>query len=169
MSLVQLPEDEGALLRSLRETDRRLFLIRVRALIDAGWPLRAVGEPFNTGRSTVRAWKLAATEATNKDLEALPSVPTRSRLKVVRLRPDVPEEERDHLVELAQQARSVNRWTPPTAPERRASQELNELLQLYVNRGVPIRTLADRLGVTYRAVVARLERQQQQSLDKAAV
>jgi hypothetical protein len=56
----------------------------------------------------------------------------------------------------------------PNVP-RRASQELNELLQLYVNRGVPIRTLADRLGVTYRAVVARLERQQQQSLDKAAV
>lgn len=167
MSVVHLPDSEAALLQSLRATDRRRFLIRVRALIHAGWPLRAVGEPFSTGRSTVRAWKLAAGEATNQDLEALPPVPTRSRLKVVRLRPDVPQEEREHLLELAQQARSVNRWTPPTAPERRASQELNELLQLYVSRGVSIRTLADHLGVTYRAVVARLERQQQN--EKTAV
>lgn len=169
MSVVHLPDDEAALLRSLRATDRRRFLIRVRTLVSAGWPLRAVGETFETGRSTVRAWKLAAGEATQEDLETMPPIPMRSRLKVVRLRPTVPEEERERLVELAQQARSVNRWTPSTAPERRASQELNELLQLYVSRGVPVRTLADLLGVTYRAVVARLERQQLQQQEKTAV
>ncbi len=161
MAVVKLPPEEGALLRRLRETNRHLFLIRVRTLVDTGWPLRAVGEPLGTGRSTVRAWKVAAGEATNKDLEDLPDIPTRSKLKVIRLRPDVPEEERPYLIELAQQARSVNRWTPQDAPERRASQELNELLRKYADRGVPVRTLADRLGVTYRAVVARLERQEQ--------
>lgn len=169
MAVVQLPDDEGTLLRHLRATDRRRFLIRVRALVDAGWPLRAVGEPFGTGRSTVRAWKVAAGEATNQDLEALPPVPTRSRLKVIRLRPDVPEEEREHLLELSRLARSVNRWTPPNAPEREASRQLNELLRQYVERGVPIKTLADRLQVTYRAVAARLERQEAHDGDKVAV
>lgn len=163
MTVVTLPDDEGVLLRHLRETDRRRFLIRVRALVDAGWPLRAVGEPLGKGRSTVRAWKVAAGEAHVSDLESLPPVPNRARLKVVRLRPDVPEEERPHLLELAQKARSVNRWTPPDAPERKASQELNETLATYVERGVPVRTLANRLGVTYRAVVARLERQEQRT------
>lgn len=169
VTVVTLPEDEGALLRRLRETDRRRFLIRVRALVDAGWPLRAVGEPLDAGRSTVRSWKMSAVDPeTDLDLSELPPVPTRSRLKVVRLRPDVPEEDRDHLVDLAQKARSVNRWTPADAEERKASQELNELLQMYVHRGVPVRTLANRLGVTYRAVVARIERQEQHA-EQAAV
>lgn len=161
VTVVTLPEDEGALLQRLRETDRRRFLIRVRALVDSGWPLRAVGEPLEAGRSTVRSWKMSAVEPDASDLADLPPVPPRSRLRVVRLRPDVPEEDREHLIELAQQARSVNRWTPQDAPERKASQELNELLQKYARRGVPVRTLANRLGVTYRAVVARLERQEQ--------
>lgn len=171
MTVVSLPEDEGALLRRLRETDRRRFLLRVRALVDAGWPLRAVGEPLNTGRSTVRAWKVAADAVNGRDddFSDLAPLPVRSRLKVIRLRPDVPEEERDHLIELARQARSVNRWTPADAAERQASQELNELLHRYVERGVPVRTLANRLGVTYRAVVARLERQEQRQHESAAV
>lgn len=168
VTVVTLPEDEGALLRRLRETDRRRFLIRVRALVDSGWPLRAVGEPLEAGRSTVRSWKMSAAEAHAADLDELPPVPARSRLRVVRLRPDVPEEDREHLIELAQKARSVNRWTPADAEERRASQELNELLQMYVQRGVPVRTLANRLGVTYRAVVARLERQEHH-VEQAAV
>jgi hypothetical protein len=168
VTVVTLPAEEGALLRQLRETDRRRFLIRVRALVDSGWPLRAVGEPLDAGRSTVRSWKMSAGEADARDLEELPPVPARSRLKVIRLRPDVPEEERAELIELAQQARSVNRWTPQDAPERAASQELNRRLQMYVNRGVPVRTLANRLGVTYRAVVARLERQDQHT-EQAAV
>lgn len=161
VTVVTLPDDEGALLQRLRETDRRRFLIRVRALVDSGWPLRAVGEPLGAGRSTVRSWKMAAADANMNDLADLPPVPGRARLHVVRLRPDVPEEEREHLIELAQSARSVNRWTPADAPERKASQELNELLAKYVERGVPVRTLANRLGVTYRAVVARLERKDQ--------
>lgn len=168
VTVVTLPEDEGALLLRLRESDRRRFLIRVRALVDSGWPLRAVGEPLNAGRSTVRSWKMAAAEAHASDLEELPPVPGRSRLRVVRLRPDVPEEERDHLVDLAQLARSVNRWTPEDATERKASHELNELLAKYVERGVPVRTLANRLGVTYRAVVARLERKDQSAVDHPA-
>lgn len=171
MTVVSLPEDEGALLRRLRETDRRRFLLRVRALVDAGWPLRAVGEPLGTGRSTVRAWKVAAdaVQSLDDDFSGLSPLPVRSRLKVVRLRPDVPEEERSHLVDLAAAARSVNRWTAPDAPERQASRELNELLHRYVERGVPVRTLANRLGVTYRAVVARLERQEQAHSGSAAV
>lgn len=170
MAVVTLPEDEGALLQRLRASDRRRFLIRVRALVDSGWPLRAVGEPLGTGRSTVRAWKVASEniDATDHDLDELPPVPTRLRAKVVRLRPDVPEEERAHLTELAQQARTVNRWTPAEAPERLASRELNELLARYVARGVPVRTLASRLGVTYRAVVARLERQESRSTEVTA-
>lgn len=171
MTVVQLPDDEGALLRRLRETDRRLFLARVHALVeDGGWPLRAVGEPLGTGRSTVRAWKVAAEgDKTSDEPDALPPVPVRTRVKVVRMRPDVPEEEQEHLLRLAQQARNVNRWTPAGAPERLASQELNRLLHMYVRRGVPVRTLANRLGVTYRAVVARLERQEKQQSESVAV
>lgn len=171
MTVVSLPEEEGALLKRLRETDRRRFLLRVLALVNAGWPLRAVGEPLGTGRSTVRAWKVAAeglTEAEG-DFAGFPELPTRTRLKVARLRPDVPEEERDRLIELALSARQVNRWTPQNAPERQASQELNEKLHMYVQRGVPVRTLANRLNVTYRAVVARLERQEQRGHDPVAV
>jgi hypothetical protein len=169
VAVVSLPPEEGELLRQLRDTDRPHFLVRVRALVDAGWPLRAVGEPFGAGRSTVRSWKMSASDSARVDMADLPPVPARTKLKVVRMRPDVPEEERAHLVELSQAARNVNRWTPQDAPERKASQELNELLQRYVDRGVPVRTLANRLGVTYRAVVARLERREQSDHRTAAV
>lgn len=171
MTVVSLPEEEGAILKRLRETDRRRFLLRVQALVDAGWPLRAVGEPLGTGRSTVRAWKVAAEglDEHDEDFAGCSQIPARTRLKVARLRPDVPEEERDQLAELALSARQVNRWTAQDAPERRASQELNEKLYMYVQRGVPVRTLANRLNVTYRAVVARLERQEQRDHHSVAV
>lgn len=158
MTVQTLPAAEGERLLELRDTNRTEFLRRVTALWHAGWPMRAIGEPLRSGRSTVRAWIVAAEHLDYDDVKVERPV----KQYVVRLRPDVPREELPKLLELAELARAVNRWLPADSEARRASAELDQRLSVYVQRGVTVQTLADRLGVTRRAIAARLERRAEQ-------
>lgn len=86
--------------------------------------------------------------------------PRRSAAKVVRLYPDVPKGERAELKRLAEQARLVRGHTPPDAPARKAAAEFERRLKAYKARGVPVKRMAEIIGITHHAVAARIERSQ---------
>lgn len=162
----QLPEGEAAKLVKLREAGPNALpklRARVAALRDAGWSLAAVGAPLNANRSTTRMWQTSAkpedVAKIVKELGECASAPVRrGNLKVVRLFPDVPEEERDELVELATLARLVRGHTPEDSPARIAAQKFEAKLRFYKTRGVPVKRLAEIVGITHRAIAARINR-----------
>jgi hypothetical protein len=96
--------------------------------------------------------------------QPLPDVPecpraTRSRgERVVKLRMDVPPEERDVLAELAKSARMVRGRTPDDSPLRKDADKLDAMIERYIARKVPVKRIAGHMGVTPRAVTARYER-----------
>lgn len=161
-----IPELEARKLVELREAGPNSLpqlRARVAALREAGWSLAAVGKPLNANRSTTRMWQTSAkpedVAASIKELGRPPIAPVRrSTSKVVRLYPDVPEEERGHLVELATSARRIRGWTPPESQQRKDAAEFEESLRRYNKRGVPLKRMAEHIGVTHRAIAARLER-----------
>jgi hypothetical protein len=159
-----LPEVEVAKLRDLRSTDTKQFRARVRDLRDCGWTLAAISEPFDTGRSTARAWELAApAPAEVKPAKDVPTSPARLRsekgaTRVRKLRADIPASERAEFKRLAESARGIRGWTPPGSQTRKDAEKFETLLEEYVARGVPVKRLARHAGVTYRAIAARLER-----------
>lgn len=158
---VELPAHEAEVLHAVRQSgDLNALRQRVYALRQAKWPLRAIGQPLDdTARSTVRMWELAANP--NAPVPNVPQCPRGDSVageRIVRLRFDVPVAERERLKRLAESARSVRGWTKKDARSRRDADELDALLVKYTARGVPVKRLATHMGVTYRAVAARLER-----------
>jgi hypothetical protein len=162
-SVVELPAEEKEKLRAIRESNDLVALRqRVYALREAQWPLRAIGDPLGAPRSTVRMWEQNA----DPDLH-LPDVPECIRAakqrgeRVVRLRMDVPPEYRDELKKLAVSARHVRGRTPKDSPFRKDADKLDQLIEQFVSRNVPVKRIAGYMGVTPRAVAARLERYQE--------
>lgn len=159
-SVIELPEDEQAKLREIRESgDLHALRLRVLALRQAKWPLRAIGDPLDAPRSTVRMWE------TNADPDGeIPPVPECERAKrergerTVRLRMDVPPADRELLLKLAKSARQVRGRTPKDADIRKDADQLDKLIESYINRNVPVKRIAEHMGVTPRAVAARYER-----------
>lgn len=169
-SLTQLPIEEQDTLKALREAnDLPALRQRVLALRLAKWPLRAIGDPLDTPRSTVRMWEMGADKSGD-----IPSVPECERAKrdrgerVVRLRMDVPPEDRDRLKALAESARTVRGRTPKDAPARKDADVLDELIDQYIDRNVPVKRIANYMDVTPRAVTARHERFLERKKDSAA-
>ncbi len=159
-SVVELPLDEQDKLRTVRESnDLPALRQRVLALRQAKWPLRAIGDPLDAPRSTVRMWEKGADPSAS-----LPSVPECDRAqrdrgeRVVNLRMDVPPADRDTLRELAEEARQVRGRTPKTSPARIAADKLDLMINGYISHKVPVKRIADHMGVTPRAVAARHER-----------
>lgn len=156
----ELPQEEQDKLRKVREAGDLVALRqRVLALRQAKWPLRAIGDPLGAPRSTVRMWETNADKSGN-----LPKVPECVRAqrdrgeKTVRLRMDVPPEDRGRLRVLAVEARQVRGRTPKDAPARVAANELDKLIETYIGRNIPVKRIAEHMGVTPRAVTARFER-----------
>lgn len=165
-SLPVLPDDESERLRVMRAAGGEqlpALRARVAALRAAGWSLAAVGAPLGANRSTTRMWQLGATDedaAASAQEHPVPRpLPTKAA-PFVRLYPDVPASERDELMRLAESARKVRGWTPKDAPTREDAAEFERRLREYHERGVPLKRLADHVGVTHRAIAARLERKQ---------
>lgn len=164
--LPQLPQEEADRLVALRAAGPNglpALRARVAALRAAGWSLAAVGAPMGANRSTTRMWQLGAADgdaAASAEETPIPRPPTRQNLTSVRLYPDVPPAERDDLIRLAESARQVRGWTPQDAPTRQDAAEFERRLREYVSRGVPLKRIADHVGVTHRAIAARLERKQ---------
>jgi hypothetical protein len=80
--------------------------------------------------------------------------------RVANLRMDVPPADREVLRELAEEARNVRAKTPKTAPARVAADKLDVMITEYISHEVPVKRIADHMGVTPRAVAARYERHQ---------
>lgn len=159
-SVTILPPEEQSKLRAVREAgDLPELRQRILALRMKEWPLRAIGEPLAAPRSTVRMWEKGADPA-----QPVPEVPECQRAersrgeRVVRLRIDVPELERDELRRLAEAARRVRGRTPKASPDRLAADRLDHLIEKYMARDVPVKRIAEHMGVTPRAVTARRER-----------
>lgn len=159
-----LPENEATLLRDLRAGGTATLpalRARVAALRDAGWTLVAVGRPLGANRSTTRMWQLTAKPEDVEEVKkaGVPHAPLKiAPARTIRLYPDVPPAELAELQRLAESARTVRGSTPQDSQARKDAREFEAKLQHYVERGVPMKRLAERLGVTHRAVAARLER-----------
>lgn len=159
-TVVELPPEEQARLQAVRESGDLLGLRQlVLAYRRASWPLRAIGDPLGAPRSTVRMWERGA-DATAE----VPQVPECIRAqrergeRVVKLPVDVPPEDRERLAKLAVEARQVRGKTPAASPARKAADELDQLIESYITRKVPVKRIADYMNVTPRAVTARYER-----------
>lgn len=165
-----LPDSEQALLKTLHEESLPLLRARVKLLRQAGWTLAQVGAPLGKNRSTTRMWEQAALDEHLQDAGLLMHVPYPSvkpaGQRVVRLYPDVPLDQRAELHEIATVARTVRGWMKPDDPARVAAQRLEEMLHQFVRMGVPYKRIADHMGVTHRAVAARLERAAERSHDR---
>lgn len=157
-----LPEEEQQKLRAVREAgDLPELRQRILALRRAKWPLRAIGDPLGAPRSTVRMWETNADE--EGELPEVPECPRAERdrgERTVRLRMDVPVNDRSQLKALAKAARQVRGRTPKDAPARLAADQLDAMIESYIQRDVPVKRIATHMGVTPRAVAARYERYQ---------
>lgn len=159
-NVIALPDEEQDKLRQIRESgDLPALRQYVLALRQAKWPLRAIGDPLNAPRSTVRMWEKAANP--NAELPVVPECERAQRdrgERVARLRMDVPPDDRPRLKKLAEEAQTVRARTPDGSPARVAAAELDTMIAAYISRNVPIKRIADHMGVTPRAVTARYER-----------
>lgn len=166
MTTRELPQSEQDLLKKLREEGNLPILrARVALLRDSGWTLAAIGAPLEANRSTARMWEYAAISDDYEKAKEVAPVPVFERApkgaRAIRKYPDVPADERESLRELANKARSVRGWTPDDAESRIAANELGQRLLTYDAKGVPLKRLAEHMGVTHRAVAARIERAQE--------
>lgn len=158
MTPIAFPSEEADRLRALREKgDLPQLRSRIKALRDAGWTLRSIGNAIESPHTTVKMWQVTADPDVKVDPE-VPTPPRRRRETVVRLRPDIPSGEVEELRRLAASARTVRGWTPSDAQSRKDAAELERRLEIYVARHVPVKRIANHLELTYRAVAARLER-----------
>ena len=161
-SVVELPLEEQTKLQDVRASNDLVALRqRVLALRLAKWPLRAIGDPLDAPRSTVRMWEKGADP--NGELPSVPECDRAQRdrgERVVNMRMDVPPDDRDQLRQLAEEARNVRGRTPKTSPARIAADKLDNMISEYISHKVPVKRIADHMGVTPRAVAARFERYQ---------
>ncbi len=158
-----LPIEEVAILTQLQTESLPLLRARIRLLREAGWTLAQIGAPLTKTRSTIRLWQLAALDEhldvarEQGDVPAL-VIKKISGVRTVQLYPDVPQARRQELHDLAAKARTVRGWMADADEAREAAHKLEQLLGEYRVLGVPYKRLAGYMGVTHRAVAARLER-----------
>lgn len=176
----QLPGDEILYLRTLSVSAR---FIRMKALYDAGWTLRAIGESQTpqVTRSAVRYWinsvprlgvvfpptgepavpaPVYVTEAPRVPGAPAParkrsggSTGPRTRVIVSKLSADQEKE----IGELAPIARKYRSALAPNHPVALANSRFNELIFELRDEGIPIAHIARAAGVTHRAIARRIE------------
>lgn len=161
--ILELPEEEGDYLKKLHESgDLAGLRVRARELHDVGWTFAAIGQPLEKGRATARYWYLNADPEKHDTLNLpKPERPFRwiiSKYKYKSFAIDVPKQDRSRLRELYLSARQARGGTKETARSKVDSKTLDALLKQYIEDGVSPTRLARIMGVTPRAVFARLER-----------
>lgn len=163
MSLAQLPQNEANRLREIHASgDRDALRGYIRALRDRRWPLRAIGEPLGLSRSTIQFWETTGVPEENPSQEIVVSMSPRAIEtagdKLTRRRSEVLEEDKQRMNLLSFMAKQVRSQTPENSPLRRAANELDAKIEEYLKRMVPVTEIAKAMGVTHRAVKARMER-----------
>lgn len=142
---------------STPENDR--FRAYVAALRATGWSLAAIGLPLGVTREYVRQLALDAPAVAD-----LPPVPAPVRVERARrplLRDSLPrisDERAADLRRLHAVCRTVNGGTAADDPRREASVRFTEMVAEDYARGVPVRWIANAVGVTPYAIKARLAR-----------
>ena len=161
MSLETLPAAQAEHLRALYASgDRPGLKAYIVALRAKQWPLRAIGEPLGLSRSTIQYFERSASyiDNTRVEIPLSPRAIETDGVKTVRWRSHIPENQKPTLRLLSDQARRVRAQTPADSPLRRASTDLDYWIEHYLYRMVPVTEIAEAMGVTHRAVKARLER-----------
>ena len=161
--LAHLPDEAVQRLQELKAledpTQFHSYLLGLRA---AGWPLRAIADPFNVTRVTAKNWE---SRALNTEVEADPVVPLLPldvrgmKVRAKRIPPGIPTKDRERIAALSVEARKVRRWTLDGSSEKLAAEELEQLIYKYVvERKVPAAVFARAAGVTRRAIMQRVEK-----------
>ena len=162
MSLATLPTAEVDRLKALHESgDRDALRAYIRALREQQWPLRAIGDPLGVSRSTVQYWEQTGQPAKDPKDTVVPLSPraiTTAGTKTVRWRSRLPEGVAEQLKYHADRAKMVRSQTPPNSPLRQSAKILDDMIALYLSHMVAVTEIAEAMGVTHRAVKARMER-----------
>jgi transcriptional regulator with XRE-family HTH domain len=156
--LPALSPDTVNTLKDLRATDTPAFLLYVKALRAAQWPLRAISEPLSVSRTTVSNWELgAASEGALPEVEQMPLTAPKERTKAqkkVTLTPD----EAAELLRLTVEASTVRRFTDANAESRQAARLLESMLYNYREKGHTLTELAKACDVSRSAIAQRLRK-----------
>ena len=160
MTLTQLPEEEATYLKKLYESgDRKALKRHIAALRDKQWPLRAIGEPLGLSRSTIQFWERAADGGyPSKAVTLSPKAIETAGVKTVRWRTRIHPVHWEEFGKLAKSAQKVRSQTPEISQLREDAERLDVLIEYYLNKMVPVTSIAKAMGVTHRAVKARMER-----------
>lgn len=154
-----LPPTEVAVLASL--TGYNLHM-RCKALYEAGWTLRSIGEALNPpkSRSTVHSWIDSATP--NHEIHTkIPTPDHKTAPEYERKRPVSPgisATDLENIQRLAPIARKYRAKLAPNHPATQANQGLTLICRALHADGVTITELATAAGVTYRAMSKRIAR-----------
>lgn len=160
MTLAHLPEVEQQKIRDLYASDDRPALKNhIAALRRQHWPLRSIAEALGLSRATVQYWERNADPTSQPEKVPLsPKAIETAGVRTVRWRSHLRQDEAERLAVLAPQAQKVRSQTPEDSPLRDAAALLDALILKAQGRMVAVTEIAQAMGVTHRAVSARLER-----------
>lgn len=161
--IAHLPSDAKLKLSEFKsQEDPSQFLEYLLGLRKAGWPLRSIAEPFDVTRVTAKNWETRALQLKVTPEPQVPPLPLDVRgmkVRPKRIPPGIPSRDRERIAALSVLARRVRRWTLDDSDEKRAANELEELIYRYVvERQVPAAVFARYAGVTRRAIMQRVEK-----------
>jgi transcriptional regulator with XRE-family HTH domain len=156
--LPTLSPDTVQTLKDLRENDNPAFLLYVKALRSAQWPLRAISEPLSVSRTTVSNWELGApSSASLPEVEQLPLAAPKDRTKAQKKVTLTPEEA-EALHRLTEEASTVRRFTDANSQSRQSARLLESMLYNYREKGHTLTELAKACDVSRSAIAQRLRK-----------
>jgi hypothetical protein len=152
-----LPAEERDFLALLAGEDLEYRLL---VLSSAGWSLQAIGDALDpqVPRSTVHVWVQNAARFLEPRTFAQPIPRILPPHRVLTTSPGIPAPERTKISTLAPLARRYRSKTSPHSAYAQANQELTEICTALYERGVPVQEIAKAAGVTYRAMLRRIEK-----------
>ena len=157
---MNLPEAEAKILKELRASgDKDALRSKVAALRAQKWTLRTIADAVGVSRTTIQDWERGAPQSDEPpDATLSPKAIETAGDKTVRWRSHIKRVDKERLARLAPQAQKVRSQTPAESPLRQAADLLDLTIVYYIERMTAITEIAEAMGVTHRAVKARLER-----------
>jgi transcriptional regulator with XRE-family HTH domain len=155
--LPTLSPDTVETLKELRTNDTPAFLLHVKALRAAQWPLRAVSEPLGVSRTTVSNWELGAPAGDLPEVEQMPLTAPKERTKAQK-KVTLTMDEAAELHRLTEEAATVRRFTDANAQSRQSARLLESMLYNYREKGHTLTELAKACDVSRSAIAQRLRK-----------
>lgn len=156
--LPTLSPDTVKTLQELRGNDTPAFLLHVKALRAAQWPLRAISEPLGVSRTTVSNWELGAPSgASLPEVEQMPLTAPKDRTKAQK-KVTLTTDEAEELHRLTEEAATVRRFTDANSQSRQSARLLESMLYNYREKGHTLTELAKACHVSRSAIAQRLRK-----------